>query len=103
MTVTPLYQPHDPRHIVLEAQESDREDIIVDLRADLLTHLSNGLTEITRAAAVLDDLRGPGIYDVDLAEGRDGRDVAVRTDSILREIRAAYAVLQMNFAGEGPR
>ena len=103
MTVTPLYQPHDPRYIVLEAQEADREDIIVDSRADLLTQLCNGLTEIAKAAAVLDELRGPGIYDVDLAEGRDGRDVAARTEGILREIRASYAVLQMNFAGEGPR
>ena len=100
MTVTSLFQPHDP---LLEARLADREDIIVDLRADLLTHLTNGLAEIAKAAAVLEELRGPGVYDVELAEGRDGRDVTVRTDGITREIRAAYAVLQMNYAGEVPR
>jgi len=97
MTVTSLFQPHDP---LLEARLADREDIIVDLRADLLTHLTNGLAEIAKAAAVLEELRGPGVYDVELAEGRD---VTVRTDGIIREIRAAYAVLQMNYAGEVPR
>ena len=103
MTITSLYEPHDARYTDLEARCAERDDYIVDRRADLLTHLSNGLAELTKAAAVLDELRAPGIYDVELAEGRDGRDVAARTDGIIREIRAAYAVLQMNFAGECPR
>ena len=103
MTVTSLYQPHDARFAGLADRYSEREDNIIGLRVDLLAHLSNGLSELTKAAAVLDELRAPGVYDVDLAEGRDGRDVAARTDSVIREIRAAYAVLQMTFAGEGPR
>lgn len=103
MTVTSLYQPHDARCTSLEDRCAEREDHIVGLRVDLLTHLSSGLAELTKAAAVLDELRAPGVYDVELAEGRDGRDVAARTDSIIREIRASYAVLQMNFAGECPR
>jgi len=101
MHITPIYQPSPVSYS--DALQADRDDIIVDLRADLLTHLSNGLAAITRAAAVLDELRSPGLYDVELAEGRDGRDVAARADGIVRDIRAAYAVLQMNFAGEGPR
>lgn len=103
MTITSIYQPHDERYTSLEARCAEREDHIADLRVDLLTHLSNGLAELSKASAVLDELRAPGVYDVELAEGRDGRDVATRTDGIIREIRAAYAVLQMNFAGECPR
>lgn len=100
MTVTSLLQPNDARQSTVEAE---REDHIVDLRAELLTNLSNGLAAITKAASILDELRGPGVYDIELAEGRDGRDVAARAEVIIRDIRAAYAVLQMNFAGEGPR
>ena len=103
MTVTSLYQPHDARFADLTDRYAEREDNIIDLRVDLLAHLSTGLSELTKAAGVLDELRAPGVYDVDLAEGRDGRDVAARIDHGIRELRAAYAVLQMTFAGEGPR
>ncbi len=83
--------------------EADHDEHLIDLRADLLTHLSAGLTELARAAAVLEELRAPAVYDVELAEGRDGRDAAARLDGTIRDARATYAVLQMVFAGETPR
>lgn len=103
MTIASLFQPHDERYAQSAEQWAALEDQIIDIRADLLTHLAAGLAELTRAAAALDQLRTPGIYDVELAEGRDGRDAAARIDGTIRDARAVYAVLQMVFAGETPR
>ncbi len=103
MAITSLYQPHDERYAQSEVRWAELEDQIIDMRTDLLTHLAAGLAEFTRAAAVLDQLRAPGIYDAELAGGRDGRDAAARIDGTIRDARAAYAVLQMVFAGETPR
>jgi hypothetical protein len=77
-----------------------REEQVLDGRGALLAHLADGLEAIAAAAAELDALRSPAVYDLDLAEGRDGRDVAAHIDGAIRGIRAAAAVAHMVFAKE---
>jgi hypothetical protein len=87
------------------------QDCIVDRRAALLSHLAEGLAQFGKAARVLEELRSgqnaagslTGLYDVEVAEGRDGRDVAACLDELIRQGRGGYAVLQMVFSGESFR
>ena len=65
-------------------------------------HLTYGLRTITHAAELLDDLRGGAAEDVELVDGRDGRDVAAHLDASVRSARAAYALLHCVFEKETP-
>lgn len=103
MTITSLHRVQNPQRAEIDSRFEELEDRIIDLRVGLLTRLSAGLAEFAAAAEMLDELRAPGLYDVELAEGRDGRDVAARIDGAICDARSAYAVLQMVFAGENTR
>ncbi len=98
-TVTPLHRGDFP----WPSGESAHENQVMDRRAAVLEHLEAGLGALARAAAVLDELRQPATMDNELSYGRDGRDTAALIDVAIRDGRSAFAVLQMVFAGEGPR
>ncbi len=99
-TVTPLHRGELP---CASGDSLHGDDAVMDLRAALLRHIEAGLGELTRAAAVLDDLRQPATMDTGMSYGRDGRDTAALIDIAIRNGRSAFAVMQMVFAGEGPR
>jgi hypothetical protein len=71
-------------------------------RAQLLTDLSAGINAIQRAAVTLEQLRGGHVYDIELVDGRDGRDIASFIDDSIRCGRAAYAVIHMITDKEKP-
>jgi signal recognition particle GTPase len=48
-----------------------------------------------RAATALEQLRSHQRYDIELVDGRDGRDIASFLDDSIRYGRAAYAVVHM--------
>lgn len=69
MNVTNLFdQLHDPY--------ADHDDEVTAKRSELLTHLTYGIRVMEHAAELLDDLRSGAAEDVELVEGRDGRDCA---------------------------
>ncbi len=85
----------------LSSGSSDwHDDDIVAVRADLLTRINTALEALDGAATALEMLQSPGGYDVEVAEGRDGRDIAAHLDGAVRGLRAAYAVAHMVFAKE---
>jgi hypothetical protein len=72
------------------------DDLAVQLgkaRTQLITDLAAGINAIQRAATALERLRSNYLYDVELVEGRDGRDIASLLDDSIRYGRAAYAVV----------
>jgi hypothetical protein len=74
------------------------DDLAVQLgkaRAQLVTDLTAGINAMQRAATMLVQLRSNLRYDIELVEGRDGRDVASLVDDSIRYGRAAYAVVHM--------
>lgn len=75
----------------------------MERRAALLIALDDAQGLLTRAAGVLEELREPAALDSQLSYGRDARDAATLIDVATREARSAFALLQMRFAGEGPR
>jgi hypothetical protein len=81
------------------------DDLAVQLgkaRTQLITDLAAGINAIQRAATALERLRSNYLYDVELVEGRDGRDIASLVDDSIRYGRAAYAVVQHDHRqGEG--
>jgi len=114
VTYTPEFDPSDlsaAHALDVAREELYLQDCIVDRRAALLSHLAEGLAQFGKAARVLEELRSgqtaagslTGFSDVEVAEGRDGRDVAVCIDEVIRRGRGGYAVLQMVFAGESFR
>lgn len=104
MAVIPFFNPASQSACAsVESALSAREDTILVKRAEVLARIDSGLEELYKAAEVVDMLRAPELYDVELAEGRDGRDVAARLDTAIRDARSAYAELQMRFTGEGAR
>lgn len=95
MNVTNLFdQLHDPY--------ADHDDAVTAKRAELLTHLTYGIRVLEHAAELLDDLRSGAAEDVELVDGRDGRDCAAHLDAAVRTARAAYAVLHVVFEKEQP-
>ncbi|MCW1959847.1 MAG: hypothetical protein KIH64_015140 [Mycobacterium sp.] len=89
-----LDQLHDPY--------ADHDDELTAKRSELLTHLTYGIRVMEHAAELLDDLRSGAAEDVELVEGRDGRDCAAHLDAAVRTARAAYAVLHVVFEKERP-
>lgn len=81
---------------------AEHEDAVSEKRAELLTHLTYGIRVIEHALELLDDLRSGAAEDVELADGRDGRDIAAHLDASVRTARAAYAVLHVVFEKETP-
>ena len=78
---------------VAEFTELDRVERIGETRSHLLTHLSDAVKALQKAASSLEQLRSNTVYDVEFVDGRDGRDVATFLDDSIRNIRAAYAVV----------
>lgn len=87
---------------VAEFAELDHIERIADTRGRLLTHLSDAVKALEQAAGSLGQLRGNTIYDVEFADGRDGRDVATFLDDSIRQTRAAYAVVHTVIDKETP-
>lgn len=83
-------------------QEWPDDEEALELRGELLAQLSAALNSLQRAGDVLDRLRSPAVHDVEVAEGRDGRDMAAHIDGGIRGLRAAYAVAHMVFGKESP-
>lgn len=95
MNVTNLFDElHDPY--------ADHDDAVTAKRAELLIHLTYGIRVMEHAAELLDDLRSGAAEDVELVDGRDGRDCAAHLDAAIRTARAAYAVLHVVFEKERP-
>ena len=75
---------------------------ISQARGQVLTELAAGLKALQRAGAGVAELRGRALDDVELIQGRDGRDVATFIDDSIRLGRAAYAVLHAVIDNETP-
>lgn len=75
--------------------DEDRDAQITRSRHTLLAELAGAVESLRRAADSLAELRSPQLYDIDLIDGRDGRDIATFLDDGLRYIRAAYAVVHI--------
>jgi hypothetical protein len=71
-------------------------------RAQLLTDLSAGINATQRAAVTLEQLRSGHVYDIELVDSRDGRDIPSFIDESIRCARAAYAVIHMIIENEKP-
>ena len=57
-------------------------------RAQLLTDLSAGINATQRAAVTLEQLRSGHVYDIELVDRRDGRDIASFIDESIRSVLA---------------
>ena len=62
-------------------------------RRKLTNHTAGALAEIGEATRSLNALRSSDIYDVDLAEGTEGKDIAAYLADAARNLRAATALL----------
>jgi hypothetical protein len=80
----------------------EHQDLITNARACFLAELAAGLRSLERAAATLGQLRGPRLADIELVDGRDGRDIATHLDNCIRQGRAAYAVMHAVIDKETP-
>ncbi|SOJ56999.1 hypothetical protein MSIMFB_04477 [Mycobacterium simulans] len=87
---------------VAEFAELDRVERIGETRGHLLTHLSDAVKALHKAASSLEQLRSNTVYDVEFVDGRDGRDVATFLDDSIRNTRAAYAVAHAVIDRETP-
>lgn len=72
------------------------------VRVQMLTHLSAGINATQRAAVTLERLRSGDVYDIEVVDSRDGRDIASLVDESIRCARAAYAVIHMIIEKEKP-
>ena len=82
--------------------DDELADEIGQARAQLLTDLAAGIKAMQRAAATLEQLRSSHLYDIELVDSRDGRDIAALVDDSIRCGRAAYAVVHMIIDKEKP-
>lgn len=87
---------------VTEFAELDQVERIDETRCQLLTHLADAVKALQKAASSLDELRSNAVYEVEFAEGRDGRDVATFLDDSIRGTRAAYVVVHTVIDQEAP-
>jgi hypothetical protein len=71
----------------------EHAEMISQARGQLLADLAEGLQALERAGAGVAQLRSSALHDVELVEGRDGRDLATLVDDSIRLGRAAYAVM----------
>ena len=87
-------------HLPLTTTPTRADDDRVEVRRDvLLQHLQAAIGAATDAASELDQLRSPAIDDVEITDGRDGRDMAAHIDVAIRGLRAAWAVGHTVFDG----
>jgi len=75
---------------------------ISQARGQVLTELAAGLKALQRAAAGVAELRSNAVHDIELVDGRDGRDLATFIDDSIRFGRAAYAVMHAIIDKETP-
>lgn len=87
---------------VADFAELDRIERIGETRGQLLTHLSDAVKALQKAADSFEQLRSNAVYDVEFVDGRDGRDVATFLDDSIRGTRAAYAVVHTVIDQETP-
>jgi hypothetical protein len=80
----------------------EHEDLISQTRGYFLASLAEGISALESSAVLLTRLRGPQLADVELVEGRDGRDLATMLDDCIRHGRAAYAVMHAVIDKETP-
>jgi hypothetical protein len=80
----------------------DHTEMISQARGQVLTELAAGLKALQRAAAGVAELRSNAVHDVELVDGRDGRDLATFIDDSIRFGRAAYAVMHAIIDKETP-
>jgi hypothetical protein len=97
-----MYTDTTLEQAVAEFAELDHIERIAETRSHLLTHLSHAVKALQKAATSLEQLRSNAIYDVEFADGRDGRDVATFLDDSIRQTRAAYAVVHTVIDQETP-
>jgi hypothetical protein len=97
-----MYTDTTLEQAVAEFAELDHIERIAETRSQLLTHLSHAVKALQKAATSLEQLRSNAIYDVEFADGRDGRDVATFLDDSIRHTRAAYAVVHTVIDQETP-
>jgi hypothetical protein len=89
-------------HAVEEIAELDRIERIGETRSHLLAHISAAVKALQNATRTLEQLRSNSVYDVEFADGRDGRNVAAFLDDSIRNTRAAYAVVHTVIDQETP-
>jgi hypothetical protein len=80
----------------------EHAEMISQARAEVLEELAGGLKALERADAGIAQLRSNAVHDVELVEGRDGRDLAAFIDDSIRLGRAAYAVMHTIIDKETP-
>ena len=80
--------------------DNDRAGQRGQARAQPLTDLSAGINAMQRAAFALEQLGSNHLYDIELVDSRDGRDIASFLDDSIRYGRAAYAVVHMGGFGD---
>jgi hypothetical protein len=80
----------------------DHFERVSEIRGQLLADMTAGIQALQRATTTLNQLRSNTIYDIELAEGRDGGDVATFLDDSIRYGRAAYAVVHTIIDKETP-
>jgi len=80
----------------------EHTEMISQARGQVLTELAAGLKALQRAAAGVAELRSNAVHDIELVDGRDGRDLATFIDDSIRFVRAAYAVMHAIIDKETP-
>jgi hypothetical protein len=80
----------------------EHTEMIGQARGQVLTELAAGLKALQRAAAGVAELRSNAVHDIELVDGRDGRDLATFIDDSIRFGRAAYAVMHAIIDKETP-
>ena len=80
----------------------EHPEMISQARGQVLTELAAGLKALQRAAAGVAELRSNAVHDIELVDGRDGRDLATFIDDSIRFGRAAYAVMHAIIDKETP-
>jgi hypothetical protein len=80
----------------------EHAEMISQARGQVLDELAAGLKALERANAGIAELRSNAVHDIELVEGRDGRDLATFIDDSIRLGRAAYAVMHAIIDKETP-
>lgn len=71
---------------------SDHAMVIDEHRVKLITELNTALAALQQASTTINELCSNQVYDVEFAEGHDGRDAAAFLADSLRYTRAAYTI-----------
>jgi len=80
----------------------EHAEMISQARGRVLDQLVAGLEALKRAGDGIAELRSNAVHDVELVDGRDGRDLATFIDDSIRFGRAAYAVMHAIIDKETP-